>query len=453
MAIDTEHITRQHIKRNVKAAPLAAFRIFFGLMMLFSIIRFWSYGWIEKVYLEPLWHFHYLGFEWLDVPGQWIYLIFGLCGMSAIGITLGYKYRLSTTLFFLSFTYIELLEKTTYLNHYYFVSVVSFVLIWLPSHAYFSLDAKKNESIRAEYIPVWNINIIKLLLSLVYIYAGLAKLNYDWMVNALPLAIWLPSKTHIPIIGQFMDDRWLHYVFSWSGALYDCFIVFFLMWRKTRMIAYATVIFFHVMTGILFQIGMFPYIMIVSTLIFFSSDFHDKFFKALSQIFSIDKSIFDNKIKLQESNVFSSVRQKVLIGFIIIQVLFPWRFLLYPGSLFWHEEGYRFSWRVMLMEKTGYANFKVVDGQTGKFFYVQNSDFLTPLQEKQMSTQADFIIEYAHLLANHFAKDGHQNIEIYVENVVSLNGRKSQTFIDPKVNLLNLKNNFKHRDFIVPLND
>ena len=85
---------------------------------------------------------------------------------------------------------------------------------------------------------------------------------------------------------------------------------------------------------------------------------------------------------------------------------------MYPGELFWTEEGYRFSWRVMLMEKAGYANFKIVDGKTKKSFYVNNADFLTSFQEKQMSFQPDFILEYAHYLGDHFSNQGHKNIEV-----------------------------------------
>jgi len=47
----------------------------------------------------------------------------------------------------------------------------------------------------------------------------------------------------------------------------------------------------------------------------------------------------------------------ILIPFFVIQIFFPWRYLLYPGELFWTEQGYRFSWRVMLMEKAGNSNF------------------------------------------------------------------------------------------------
>src|SRR5690606_5895818 len=139
--------------------------------------------------------------------------------------------------------------------------------------------------------------------------------------------------------------------------------------------------------------------------------------------------------------------------FFLIQLLFPWRYILYPGELFWTEEGFRFSWRVMLMEKAGYAQFKIVDAESGKRFYVDNSDFLTPFQEKQMSFQPDFIVEYAHFLADHFEKDGHQNLEVYVESFVALNGRKSTPYIDPNANLLRYINNFDHKPYILPLQD
>ena len=107
-------------------------------------------------------------------------------------------------------------------------------------------------------------------------------------------------------------------------------------------------------------------------------------------------------------------------------------FYFTPGHLFWTEQGYRFSWRVMLMEKAGYANFKVVDAKSGKRFYVDNTDFLTVQQEKMMSTQPDMILQYAHFLGDHFNSQGHQNLEIYVESYVALNGERSKPFIDSK---------------------
>ena len=117
----------------------------------------------------------------------------------------------------------------------------------------------------------------------------------------------------------------------------------------------------------------------------------------------------------------------------------PFRHICYSGNLLWTEEAYRFSWRVMLMEKAGYANFKVIDPETGKRFYINNGNFLNPLQEKQMATQPDFILEYAHFLKRYHQQWGIKNPAVYVESYVALNGRTSRQFIDPTVDLTKIK--------------
>ena len=442
----------KYLNSYTDAAPLAVFRIGFGIMMLASIIRFWLNGWIEKLYIIPEFHFSYYGFEWVKPLGDFTYLLFIICGIAALFIALGYKYKIAVITFFLSFTYIELMDKTTYLNHYYFISILSFLLIFLPANVYFSIDAWKNPGKAFQKIPGWCIDSVKLLLAIVYFYAGLAKINSDWLFNAMPLKIWLPSKYDLPLLGDLMQQEWVHYAFSWSGMLYDLLIPFLLLYRRTRFAAFLAVIVFHVMTRVLFPIGMFPYIMIISALIFFSPSVHHRILKRISSLFKINKAKFDNKLLLNKSR-FRRLNISIIAVFFIIQLLFPWRYLLYPGELFWTEEGFRFSWRVMLMEKAGYAEFKVLDADTGKRFYVDNSDFLTPFQEKQMAFQPDFILEYAHFLADHFRKDGHKNIEVYVENYVGLNGRKSKPYISPDVNLLNFADSFEHKTFILPFND
>ena len=440
-----------YFNKHTKAAPLAVFRILFGLLMVFSLIRFWYYGWIEKLYLLPKLQFHYLGFEWIKVPGNWTYLLFIVSAIAALFVALGFKYRLSIITFFLSFTYIEFMDKTTYLNHYYLVSCLAFMMIWLPAHHHFSIDAFRDKSLNNEYIPKWSIDSLKLMISIVYIYAGAAKLNSDWMLEALPLGIWLRSKVDIPIIGQLLDEQWMHYLFSWGGAFYDLFIVFFLLWRRTRVAAFITVLLFHLLTKVLFPIGMFPYIMICATMLFFSDRFHTKLLSKISSLIKVNYAVFCVGFNDYSRHLFNRIAMFVLAIFFVFQILFPLRCHLYEDNLFWKEQGFRFSWRVMLMEKTAYANFKVVDGVSGKRFYVQNEDFLTAFQQKQMSTQADFMIEYAHFLGAHFASQGHENVQIFVESFASLNGRPSQTYINPEVDLLSLKNDLKPRNYILPL--
>jgi len=442
----------KYLNQNTKAAPLAAFRIFFGLMMFASIIRFWSYGWIDKLYIQPNFFFKYHGFEWVTPFGQWTYLLFIICGISALFVAFGYKYRIAIITFFLSFTYIELMDKTTYLNHYYFISLVSFIMIFLPAHVYFSIDASRNKQLAHQYIPRVNIDVIKVLLAIVYFYAGLAKLNSDWLIEGMPLKIWLPSKYDLPFLGDLLHKQWLIYAFAWGGALYDLSIPFLLFFRKTRVLAFTLVVIFHVLTRVLFPIGMFPYIMIVSATIFFDAKFHEKILNWFSKLLKTNIEIFNNGKKLIAQINMIKAKAVFFITFLLCQLFIPFRHLAYPDELFWTEEGFRFSWRVMLMEKAGYANFKVVNANE-ETFYVNNDDFLTSFQEKQMSFQPDFILEYAHYLRDHFEQQGHKNVEVYVESYVALNGRRSQPFVDPNVDLARKKESFKHKDWILPFND
>lgn len=443
-----------YIKAPVEAVPLAVFRILFGLMMLFSIIRFWSYGWIDKFYLQPKFFFSYYAFEWVKPVGELTYLIFVICAISAILVVLGYRYKLAIIVFFLSFTYIELMDKTTYLNHYYFISILSFLMIFLPANAYYSLDAYRNPKRAFQYIPSWTINSIKLLLGIVYFYAGLAKLNSDWLIKAMPLKIWLPSKFDIPLIGSFLGEEWVHYAFSWSGALFDLCIPFLLFNKKTRFFAFVMVFIFHVLTRVLFPIGVFPFVMIISALIFFDASVHLKIIGLFSNLFKIDLNSFNTRKVLKQIPTFKAkIKYGVIALFFCLQLLLPFRYLLYPGELFWTEEGYRFSWRVMLMEKSGYAQFKIVNGDTGRWFYVNNSDFLSPIQEKQMAFQPDFILEYAHFLKKHFEDDGHKNVQVYVDCQVSLNGRLSTKYIDSTIDLTKEEESFLHKNWIIPFKD
>ena len=445
---------KTYLNSYTNAAPLAVFRVLFGAMMFISIIRFWANGWIETLYIKPKFHFSYYGFEWVKPLGNYTYLLFIICAMAALCIALGFKYKKAIIIFFLSFTYIELMDKTTYLNHYYFISLLSFLMIFLPANASFSLDNILEKS-NFKTIPKWTIDSIKLLLGIVYFYAGLAKINSDWLFKAMPLKIWLPSKYDLPFLGDIMQLEWFHYAMSWGGMIYDLSIPFLLLYRKTRWFAFALVVFFHVFTRILFPIGMFPFIMIVASLIFFDASFHQKIIKFIKSLFKISSFKVSNDYITLDKYQFK--RPQIVIPiitlFFVIQLVLPFRYLLYPGELFWTEEGYRFSWRVMLMEKAGYTTFTIKDAKKGTKFVVRNSDFLTSFQEKQMSFQPDFILEYAHYLGDHFTSQGHKNVQVFAESYVALNGRLSQPYVDTSVNLYNEKESFRHKTWILPFND
>tara|TARA_Y100001954_G_scaffold48650_1_gene51285 strand:+ start:85 stop:1215 length:1131 start_codon:yes stop_codon:yes gene_type:complete len=370
---------------------------------------------------------------------------------------IGLKYKTSIILFFLSFTYIELMDKTTYLNHYYFISILSFLLIFIPANATFSVDNIINQK-KFTNIPRWSVDALKLLITIVYLYAGVAKINSDWLIEAMPLKIWLQSKYDLPLIGgNLLQMEWVHYAMSWGGMLYDLSIPFLLMLNKTRIMAFILVVFFHVFTLILFPIGMFPHIMIFSSMVFFSSKFHEKILYQIRRVITkVGKKVKSKKIKMETSNLYVLQKQNLTLftvtSFFILQILLPFRYQLYPGELFWHEQGYRFSWRVMLIEKIGYTNFKVKNPNDGTSFMVDSSQYLTPFQLKQMSFQPDFILEFAHYLGEKYSTENNK-VEVYADSFVALNGRPSKRFIDPDINLINEQESFKDKKWILPLED
>ena len=442
-----------YLNSYVNNSPLIVFRIFFGLLIFFSQIRFWHKGWIESIYIDPVFHFSYNWFSWVKPIGDYTYLIFIICLISSLFLVVGFKYRLSALILFLSYTYIELMDKTTYLNHYYLVSLILFMLIFLPASSRFSIDSSKTNDFY--FVPRWTIDSLKIMLCIVYFHAGIAKVNSDWLIGAQPLKIWLLGNYDIPLIGDsLLQQNWVHYAMSWGGMLYDILIPFLLLIPKTRNIAFLLVIIFHVLTKILFPaIGMFPFIMILGCLVFFDHKFHEKIIQIISKYLKkIQKNIFT--IKKNESKIKTSLFSVCIIGFFLfIQFLLPLRHNLYNGELFWTERGYRFSWRVMLVEKKGFTEFKLVDNDKSNSFYIKNEDHLTDFQEKQMSFQPDFIKEFADYLGDFYKAKGYSNIEIHVDCFVTLNGRRSKRLIKKNTDILNIDTKTFYKNCIIPFED
>ena len=42
-----------YLNKTTDVSPLVIFRIGFGIMMCYGIIRFWIKGWIETIYIQP----------------------------------------------------------------------------------------------------------------------------------------------------------------------------------------------------------------------------------------------------------------------------------------------------------------------------------------------------------------------------------------------------------------
>jgi hypothetical protein len=446
---------KQILSQHVNIAPLISFRILFGLLMAFALIRNLLLGFVHKFYIEPNFFFKYYGFEWVEAMGASLsYTLYAVLILSAFGILLGAFYRISATVFFLLFTYFELIDQTHYLNHYYLISLLAFLLIFLPANRASSIDVLLNGRLKVDTVPGWTILILQFQIALVYFYAGLAKLHPDWLFYAQPLKIWLGRLNDFPIIGQLLALPFTAYIFAWFSAFYDLFISFLLWNRKSRKFAYVAVLIFHLSSGLLFYIGIFPIAMIAFSLIFFSEFWHKKIISTFDLIFILTLSkLKQADKKFAAPQIYRDNKVPFFIWiFVFWQLLFPLRHWLYPGNVLWTEEGFRFSWKVMVVEKTASVQFKVID-ENGKMTEVNNRKFLTEKQEVFMSYQPDMILQFAHFLAKTYKERGFKNPKVYADCFVTLNGRTSRRFIDPKVDLAAQKKGVGHKSWIILYSD
>lgn len=436
MTSSNSHSIESWLFKEVSIAPLVIFRIVIGFLLLYSNVRFYQEDWINELYIEPDYHFSFV--SWITPFSEsGMHIVFGLLMMCSVFIILGLFYRASTSLYFLLFIYVELLDKTYYLNHYYLVSLLVFWMIWVPANRWYAIDAKLFPKIRSTTCHHWHILIFKIQLSIVYFFAGLAKVNSDWLLRAEPLATWLPGKHQLPVIGNFMQYKELAFLFSWMGCVYDLTIWLFLWMKKTRGLAYVAIIAFHVLTGILFpRIGMFPYIMMSSTIIFFSAKFHENILRYIGGELVNDTQLTDSSLI---SKTKKSIVAKLLYLYIIVQLLLPIRYLIFGGNLFWHEQGYRFSWRVMLMEKNGYTSFIVRDPKTNIQKEVDQDLYLTPFQKQQLRSQPDMMLQFGRHVGDEFKNEYGYSPEVYVKSRLSLNARRSQKFTDDTIDIYNNK--------------
>ena len=426
----------EKLTKPVSAISLSFFRIAFGLLMFLSICRFISKGWINEFYIQPKFFFPFIEAAWFQpLPGVGMYVVFTILLISSFFIFLGFFYRLAAISFFICFTYVELLDKSYYLNHYYLISLLSFLIIFLPLNCCNSLDVNYRKCGSKLFIPRWMLVVLRLQIGMVYFFAGIAKIKYDWLMLAQPLRIWLPANSDFPIIGPLLEQVWVAYAFSWAGMVFDISAPFLLLFKKTRVPAFILVVVFHTFTFFLFNIGMFPWIMMSMAMIFFSANTHSKILEFLFP-FLITK----NEIIKSENTLvldFNSLKAATIffIIYFCIQVFVPLRNISNPENMLWTERGYRFSWNVMLMEKNAFIEIFMKDVVTKKEWMVQLDSILTPQQMRMMSTQPDMILQFSRSIAQaHFNKTAHK-AEVRAECFVSLNGRASKQLINPKVDL------------------
>jgi vitamin K-dependent gamma-carboxylase len=460
----------------VDIAWLAAFRILFGAALCVSMLRFLAYGWVDRLFVEPRFHFKYWGFAWVEpLSAGGMHALFAALSLLALSIAIGFAFRLSAIAFALGLVYVQLIDVSTYLNHYYLAALLAVLLAVSPAQRAWSVDAwilrqvarskaGNQPGIAFMRVPrpaaarAW-LYLFRAQVGIVYFFAGMAKAQPDWLLHAQPLRIWLGANTHLPLIGPLFTLSATPLVLSWCGFLFDSTIVGFLLFRRTRPWAYAVVIVFHALTRVLFPIGMFPVIMVLAALVFFDPDWPRALLgraarwlgrSSRSLTESLPGSVGDRAPALEPPKLVPRLGLGLAVAYCCLQLVLPLRHLAYGGNVLWHEQGMRFSWRVMVRAKGGNTSFLVRKASTGHVWHVSPRAYLTGLQESEMSSQPDLILQLAHHIHDDFARRGLGPVEVRVDSRVALNGRRSTRLVDPTIDLVAVRDGLGRADWVLP---
>lgn len=475
--------------KPVSSAGLAVFRAIFGFVMLWEVWRYFDHGWIERYWVEPAFNFKYEYFGWIEpLSGDGMTLLFYVMGVLSLFVAIGLLYRISITLLFLIFTYTFLLEQARYLNHFYLVILINFLMIFLPANRALSLDAFLFQNIRSEWVPKWSVLILQIQIGLVYFFGGIAKLNRDWLSGS-PMDSWLPARSDFPIIGTYFNLSEIVLFVSYSGLFLDLLAFPLLMRRKTRPWIAVALVAFHLMNDRLFTIGIFPWFMIAALVIYLPAswpgDLHRYLTKrSLNQLLLFVASgltgafigtWFHEEVSILPFLVAFGITIIIIWDFLILsknkeqrfpyqgqhqinawvvgglslwilfQTLVPLRHVVIPGNPSWTEEGHRFAWHMKLRSKSCSESFYIMNESTGERVEVNGMPFLESWQRRKVSSRPQLVAQYAGYLS-----ELHNRAPVYADIECSLNGGASRQLISQDVDLTNVTfHDWKKNDWIL----
>src|SRR5690606_2912003 len=429
--------------RNIDNAPLIVFRIFFGFLIAVESFGSIATGWVRSVYVEPELHFQHIGFEWLKpLDGNGMYYYYAVMGIFGLLVMLGYKYRWSLLAFTLMWTGVYLMQKEAYNNHYYLLILVCLIMLFLPAHRYFSIDAKQNPEIKSLSMPVWCSWVMIAQMAIVYFFATVAKFYPDWLDGTFTKNLF-SDKSHYPVVGELFSQAWFHLFIAYTGIAFDGLVIPLLLWKRTRNFALVASLIFHLFNSIVLQIGIFPYFALSFAVFFYEPETIRKIFFKKKPLYIPEGNSYEKRIFLRY----------FFIPFFVIQIILPIRHHFIKGDVSWSEEGHKMSWRMMLRSRTGITSFIVVDKNTGERSYYKTYKKLKNKQIRIVGSQPDAIWQMAQYIKQEYADQG-KDVAVYVESKVSINRHPYKKFIDETVDLASVEwDFFKHSDWIILYDD
>lgn len=433
-------MVQQFLFKKIDNAQLLVFRIFYGLLVCAECFGAIATGWVRRTFIEPKFTFNFIGFEWLQpLPGNGMYLYFFVMGILGVLITIGYKYRFSAFAFAFMWSGAYLMQKTSYNNHYYLLMLLAFIMSFFPAHKNLSVDSYLNPKLKSDSMFNYFRWIIIAQLFIVYTYASIAKVYGDWLDFSI-IDLLMRSKKDYFLIGEFLQEKWVHKIIGSFGILFDLLVVPALLWKPTRKIAFILSIFFHLFNSIVFQIGIFPYLSLAFCLFFFKPETIRSLFLRAKQV-TIPK-----QIKLPKNH-------RLVLGalgiYFLVQLLLPLRHHTFKGDVLWTEEGHRLSWRMMLRSRTGIIKYRVVNKETQKTSQINLDDYLTKKQRRKVGSYPDFTWQFAQHLKREYQERG-EDISVFVTSNVKVNKSEYRTLIDPNTDLAAVPwKHLSHNDWVL----
>ena len=388
--------------------------------------------------IEPKFTFSFIGLEWLQpLPGYGMYFYFIIMGLFGIAIMLGYRYRVAIIGYTILWAGVYFMQKTSYNNHYYLLLIISFYMIFLPANQYASLDVKQQRIHKQNTMPYWISLLFIVQVTIVYFYAAIAKFYPDWLDGTFTKLL-LSGTTSNEFLLKIFLNKYFYLFIAYAGILFDLLIVPLLLFKKTRTIALAASLSFHLFNAIFLQIGIFPFFALSFSLFFYPPE-------------KIRKLFFKNKLSIEEPIAYNYSRKRIflyfLIPFLFIQFILPLRHHLIEGDVLWTEEGHRLSWRMMLRKRDGFINFKIKNNDTGEITSYDYHKNLSPKQANTLATKPDFIWQYCQRIKQEYSG---KNISIFIDCKNNINNGEFKTLIDPKQDFAKAKwNYFWHNEWVL----
>ncbi len=427
--------------RHIDNTGLVLWRVVFGLLITIEAFGAIATGWVKRTLIEPEFTFNFIGFDFLQpLPGNGMYFYFALMGVFGLCVMLGYKYRYSMAAYALMWTAVYLMQKTSYNNHYYLMMLLCWIMVFLPVNRWFSLDARQNPTLKSPSMPQWVKITVILQVGIVYTYASIAKLYPDWL-DATVAQYFMSGKKHYWLIGDLLQQSWVHWCIAYVGILFDLLIVPLLLWKRTRVVAFWISVFFHLFNSIVFQIGIFPYMSMAFAFFFFSSETLQKWFLRKRKVVYTDEQIIVPKYK--------PILISVLSVYFILQLSLPLRHWFFKDDVLWTEEAHRLSWRMMLRSKRGLLTVWIEDKSTGERERYGYSSLLSAKQNRNVRTKPDLLWQLAQRIKKIEAEKG-RDVAVFMDVQVKVNDGEFHRLIDLETDLAAQKwHHFKHHEWIL----